>query len=46
MYNILSIDGGGVRNIITLRALMHMEEFACKYINNPANNITGVKCTD
>jgi hypothetical protein len=45
-YNILSIDGGGVRNLITLKGLEYMEQFACQYSMDQRNKITGINCTD
>ena len=30
-YNVLSIDGGGIRGILPGRVLTHMEDYAYKY---------------
>jgi patatin-like phospholipase/acyl hydrolase len=45
-YNILSIDGGGIRNLITLKGLEFMETYACEYSKNPKNKISGINCTE
>jgi len=41
-YNILSIEGGGIRNILSLIALDYMETYACKYVNEVKN--TTLQC--
>jgi predicted acylesterase/phospholipase RssA len=43
-YSILSIDGGGMRNIITLKVLKYFEEYGCHYIKE--KQFSNVKCTD
>ena len=35
-----------MRNLITLKGLEYMEQYACDYVRNPANKITGINCTD
>jgi hypothetical protein len=30
-YNILSIDGGGMRNIISLKVIDYFEVYGCEY---------------
>lgn len=37
-YNILTIDGGGIRGLIPAMVLSHMEEFAYDYSQDVKNN--------
>lgn len=39
-YNILSIDGGGMRNIITLKVIDYMEDYGCRYVTQMKYNVT------
>ncbi len=43
-FNILSLDGGGIKNIITLKVLDLMERYACDYVTIAKKHTIG--CTD
>ena len=38
MFNLLSIEGGGIRNIISLIVIDYMEKYACKYVTKSQNH--------
>ncbi len=43
-FNILSLDGGGIKNIITLKVMDLIERYACDYVTQAKKHT--ISCTD
>ncbi len=43
-FNMLSIEGGGIRNMISLMVMDYMEKYACEYVTQSKQH--SISCTN